>query len=140
MIQLAAVGGLKAKDLAPVRDILEKLFNGDRQHMSRALDGAPPRSRLHALTDTEARSKARDAVASGKAVYIPPAVRTAVTDAIGDMVDMVPEGVRVGVLAKVEPLAGGEARGVYRTIDGERFTLEGPIEHFLNGGFFELGQ
>jgi hypothetical protein len=45
-VQLAMAGALKAEDVAPVRHILEALFNGTQEHVVRALDGEP-RPRLH---------------------------------------------------------------------------------------------
>jgi hypothetical protein len=57
LVQLAMVGALKAEHVAPVRHILEALFNGQQQHVVAALDGKP-KPKMHALVDPEAPRRA----------------------------------------------------------------------------------
>jgi hypothetical protein len=72
-VQLVTVGALRAEHTEPVRDILQAIFEGKGQHVSRTLDGKPrpnlvdsPRQRLAELRQrlNELAGKPRSRMAS----------------------------------------------------------------------------
>jgi hypothetical protein len=86
------------------------------------------------------RSEARKRLAAGRTVFVGSYVQDGLLDVVRDVADVVPQGIRVGVLDRIEPIRvrGGEAqvRAHYRTTDGRTFTLLGAAGDFTDGGAF----
>jgi hypothetical protein len=129
MVQLAAAGALTAEDVAPVRDILNALLDGQQGHMTVALDveaGGSTASRLRRLadriralqdprahsSDMALREEAGKAIRGRATFQVSGGVHTAVYRALADVVDVAPAGVRVGAVEKLEALGSPRDAGV----------------------------
>jgi N12 class adenine-specific DNA methylase/predicted kinase len=93
-----------------------------------------------------ARKGAQVALRLGKALVVEADVVAGVQDAIAPMLGIVPAGVRVGVLERLEPLKAADrvyptvdTRGIFRAADGSRFSIDRPRDFFLGSRAFWHG-
>ena len=135
MLQLASVGALKSADLAPIRSILERYFNGRSGHMTRLLDldeaaalaGWPSNPAV-------ARAEFDRAVQSGRQAQVPTLIVQAGHAALRPHLHLVPEGVKVGFLKSVQPIADDPSvvRATFVTHDGKILNLSGSWRRYKN--------
>ncbi len=89
----------------------------------------------YAMTDGEARSHVQRRLSAGRPVEIVPGTVSAVQSVHREMQHLVPEGVKIGTISKVEPIAGDydHYRGIFTAPDGSTFSLPITSDYIWGG-------
>ena len=83
------------------------------------------------VTESMARAAIKLVLTRGDSAPIRPEVVDGALQTLKTMADAVPEGVKVGVLMRVEPIEGlSKVRALYRKLDGSLGEIIGPWSHF----------